>query len=60
VSRGDTQRREARARLDLRSSGAVPAIPTVRVDFQSSAISFSQWVPERTMMALNRIVAESL
>lgn len=60
MSRGDTQRREAQARLDLRSSGAVPAIPTVRVDFQSSAISFSQWVPERTMMALDRIVSESL
>lgn len=60
LSRGDTQREEAHARLDFRSTDAIPVDPTVQIDFDASAITFRQWVPERTLVQLDRVVHESI
>lgn len=60
LSRGDTQRTQAEARLVFESSSALPPEPRVRIDFSDSSISFRQWVPEETLIRLDRVIREAI
>ncbi|QKY19682.1 hypothetical protein B4589_004545 [Halolamina sp. CBA1230] len=57
LPRGDTKRNNAQVRLGLRTSGTVPSKPTVRTDFDESAVEFHQWVPERILIEHDRVVS---
>ena len=59
LSRGDTERKEGHVQLNL-GSDAVPAKPKVQMDFDANAITFRQWVPERTLIQLDQIVQQAI
>jgi len=59
LSRGDMERSEAQARLDL-GPDTIPANPGVRIDFDESAVTFSQWVPEQSLIHLDELVRNAL
>jgi hypothetical protein len=59
LSRGDTERSNAQVRIGLRASDTIPTEPSVRIDFVESAIEFRQWVPERTLIQLDRVIRDA-
>lgn len=59
LSRGDTERSTAQVRLSLRTTDTMPSDPSVRINFDESSVEFHQWVPERTLIELDRVVSDA-
>jgi hypothetical protein len=57
--RSDTERRDAQVRLNLRTADTIPSNPNVRIDFDESSVEFRQWVPERTLIQLDRVIRDA-
>ncbi|WP_436910212.1 hypothetical protein [Halosimplex marinum] len=59
LSRRDTERSTAQVRLDLRTADTIPSNPSVRIDFDESSVGFRQWVPEKTLIQLDRVIQDA-
>ena len=59
LSRSDTERSTAQVRLDFRTTDTFPSNPSVRIDFDESSVEFRQWVPERTLIQLDRVIQDA-
>jgi len=59
LSRSDTERSTAQVRLDLRTADTIPPNPSVCIDFDESSVEFHQWVPERTLIQLDRVIRDA-
>lgn len=59
LSRSDTERNTAQARIDFRTTDTIPTDPSVRIDFDESSVEFRQWVPERTLIQLDRAIQDA-
>jgi len=59
ISRSDPKRSTAQVRLNLRTADTIPPNPSVRIDFDESSVEFRQWVPERTLIQLDRVIQDA-
>lgn len=59
ISRSDPKRSTAQVRLNLRTADTIPPNPSVRIDFDESSVEFRQWVPERTLIQLGRVIQDA-